>query len=234
MKRKVFILLVLAVAMLSLNTFAQDSSWQTRAVSGFNSIDSGGPFNVHIKITGTESLKLNIDADAINDVKTEVVDGVLKIGFKNRLSFHRNIRKIDIFITAKSLQALENSGSGSVDVDGVMSAPNIKVSLSGSGNMRTAVKADVLDVKISGSGSIDLKGSTSDANLRISGSGQINGESLKTETVIANISGSGSISIIANKTVSARITGSGGVSYTGNASIGETKYTGSGRVNKAN
>lgn len=234
MKRKVFILLVLAVTMLSLNTFAQDGSWETRQVSGFNSIDSGGPFNVHIKINGTESLKLNIDADAINDVKTEVVNGVLKIGFKNRLSFRHSIKKVDIFITAKSLEALENSGSGSVDVDGVVSAQNVKVSLSGSGNVRTAVKADVLNVKISGSGSIDLKGSTGDANLRISGSGQINGGSLKAETIIANISGSGSISIIANKTVSARITGSGGVSYTGNASIGETKYTGSGRVNKVN
>ncbi|MDN5288762.1 MAG: hypothetical protein JWR38_5036 [Mucilaginibacter sp.] len=232
MKRKVFILLVSAMATLTLNTFAQDGNWQTRSVSGFNSIESGGPFNVHIKVNGTESLKLNIDVDVINDVKTEVVDGVLKIGFKNRMSFHRNIRKADIFITAKSLEGLGNSGSGNLDVEGAVTGQNAKVSLTGSGNIKTAVKSGSLDAKISGSGSIDIKGSTDDANLRITGSGEINGRDLKTESVTATISGSGGISIIANKSVSARITGSGSVAYSGNAVVAETKYSGSGRVRK--
>ena len=230
MKRKVLILFVLAI--LSSNTFAQDGSWQTRSVSGFNSIESGGPFNVYIKTTGTESVKLNIDADVINDVKTEVVDGVLKIGFKNRLSFHRNNKKADIFITTKSLEGLGNSGSGNMNVEGVISGQSARVSLSGSGNIKTGIKSGTLDVKISGSGSIDLKGSADEVNLRISGSGEINGRDLKSESVTATISGSGDISIIANKSVSARITGSGSVAYSGNAVIAETKYTGSGRVRK--
>ncbi|MBB6127223.1 hypothetical protein HDF22_001329 [Mucilaginibacter lappiensis] len=100
--------------------------------------------------------------------------------------------------------------------------------------MRVAVKASTLETRISGSGGIHLKGSTNEAEFRISGSGEINGRDLTAETLAATISGSGSISIIANKTVSARITGSGGVTYSGNATIADTKYTGSGRVNKVN
>jgi hypothetical protein len=233
MKTKVFILLVSAIGMMTLNTFAQDNAGQNRSVSGFNSISSGGPFNVHIKINGTESLRLDVDADVLDDIKTEVVDGTLKIGFKSNFSWHRNIKKADIYITAKSLQGLQNSGSGNMDVDGVMTAENVKVVLSGSGGLKTAVKSGSLEARISGSGSIDLKGNTGDAALRISGSGQINGKGLSTETVSATITGSGGINITANKTVSARITGSGGVTYSGNAVIGETRYTGSGRVNKA-
>ena len=231
MKRKVFILLVSALTLVTLNTFAQG---QSRSVSGFNSIESGGPFNVHIKINGTESLRLDVDEDIVNDVKTEVVNGVLKVGFRNNFSIHRNIKKGDIYITARSLNALANSGSGNVDLDGVLTGQNVKVILSGSGNMRAAVKSNTLESRISGSGGIELKGSTEDANFRISGSGEINGKALTAGTVIASISGSGGVSIIANKTVSARITGSGGVSYSGNAVIGETRYTGSGRVNKVN
>lgn len=231
MKRKVFILLVSALTLVTLNTFAQG---QNRSVSGFSSIESGGPFNVHVKIDGTESLRLDIDGDVVNDVKTEVVDGVLKVGFKNNFSFHRNIKRGDIYITAKALNALGSSGSGNMDLNGVLTGQNVKVILSGSGNIRAAVKSGTLETKISGSGGIDLKGSTGEANFRISGSGEINGKALSAETVVANISGSGGVNVIANKTVSARITGSGGVSYSGNAVIAETRYTGSGRVNKVN
>lgn len=230
MKRKVFILLASAICMMTLNTFAQ--SGQTRSVSGFTSIESGGPFNVHIKINGTESVRLDIDDDVVNDVKTEVINGSLQIGFKNRFSLHRNIKRGDIYITAKSLSALSNSGSGNMELDGVLSGSNVKVILSGSGNIRAALKSSALETRISGSGGIDLKGSTGDAEIRISGSGEINAKGLTTETVIASISGSGGVNIRANKTVSARITGSGGVSYSGSATIAETRYTGSGRVNK--
>jgi hypothetical protein len=70
------------------------------------------------------------------------------------------------------------------------------------------------------------------ADVNIAGSGEVNGKELKTETVEARIAGSGSVNIIANKTVSARIAGSGSVLYSGNATTGETKYMGSGRVSK--
>jgi len=233
MKRKIFILFVSAITMLTLNTFAQ--SGQTRSVSGFNSIESGGPFNVHVKITGTESVRLDIDDDVVNDVKTEVEGGVLKIGFRHNFSLrNHNIKRGDIYVTAKSLSALANSGSGNLDLDGVLSGQNVSVILSGSGNMRAAVKASTLESRISGSGGINLKGSTDAAEFRISGSGEINAKGLTTETLTATISGSGGISVVANKTVSARITGSGGVSYSGNATIAETRYTGSGRVNHVN
>ena len=233
MKRKIFILFVSAISMVSLNTFAQ--SGQTRSVSGFSSIESGGPFNVHVKIGGTESVRLDVDDDVLNDVRTDVEGGVLKIGFRRNFSLRsHNIKRGDIYVTAKSLNGLSNSGSGSLDLDGALTGQNVSVILSGSGNIRVAVKASALETRISGSGGIHIKGNTESAEFRISGSGEINGTGLTTETLAATISGSGSISITANKTVSARITGSGSVSYSGNASIGETKYTGSGRVNKVN
>jgi hypothetical protein len=233
MKRKIFILFVSAISMISLNTYAQ--SGQTRSVSGFNSIESGGPFNVHVKIGGTESVRLDVDDDVVNDVKTEVEGGVLKIGFRRNFSLrNHNIKRGDIYVTAKSLSGLSNSGSGNLDLDGALTGQNVSVILSGSGNIRAAVKASALETRISGSGGIHIKGNTESAEFRISGSGEINGTGLTTETLAATISGSGSISITANKTVSARITGSGSVSYSGNATIGETRYTGSGRVNKVN
>lgn len=220
--------LLLTVSM-AFNTSAQTV---TRNVSGYTGISCGGPFNVFIKIDGTESIKLDVDANVVNDIKTEVENGVLKVEFKDHWRNHRNIKRANIYITAKTLKYLGNSGSGNATVDGVMSAQNAKVALSGSGNIKTAVKSNTLDLSISGSGSIDIKGSTSMADVHIAGSGEVNGKDLKTETVEARISGSGSINIIADKTVSASISGSGSVLYSGNATTGSTHYAGSGRVSK--
>lgn len=231
MKRRAFILFVSALALATSVTYAQGG--QSRSVSGFNSIDSGGPFNVHVKIDGTESIKLDIDDDVINDVRTEVVGGVLKIGFKNNFSFkHRNIKRGEIYVTAKSLEALANSGSGSMDLDGTLTGQNVKTILSGSGNLAAAVKAGSLESIVSGSGGINIKGSADEANLRLSGSGNIDGKSLTAQTVNATVTGSGGISIRATKSISSRITGSGGVDYSGGATVAADRHTGSGRLNK--
>jgi hypothetical protein len=220
---------LLLTAFIAVNASAQAV---TRNVSGYTGIACGGPFNVFIKIDGTESIKLDVDADVVNDIKTEVENGVLKVEFKDHWNKHNNIKRANIYITAKTLKYLANSGSGNATVDGVLTGDNARVALSGSGNVKTAVKSSTLDLRLSGSGSIDIKGSTGMADVNIAGSGEVNGKELKTETVEARIAGSGSVNIIANKTVSARIAGSGSVLYSGNATTGETKYMGSGRVSK--
>ncbi|MGZ3763459.1 MAG: head GIN domain-containing protein [Mucilaginibacter sp.] len=231
MKKLAFTLLsVMLLSLAAINAFAQES----REVSGFNAVASAGPFNVHIKLDGTESVKVDADANIINEIETVVENNTLKIKFKDR-EFRRynNIHKADIYVTAKSLNALTNSGSGSIKVDGVINADNFKAVLSGSGNISAAVKSGDLHAVISGSGSIKLSGSTGDANFVVTGSGEIEGKELKTASSKAVITGSGNVYVEADKSVTAHITGSGSVIYSGNASVSDTKYTGSGRVSKA-
>src|SRR5476651_307900 len=189
MKKLIFsgMALLLTVSM----AFNSPAQTVTRNVSGYTGVSCGGPFNVFIKIDGTESIKLDVDANVVNDIKTEVENGVLKVEFKDHWKSHRNIQRANIYITAKTLGYLGNSGSGNTTVDGVMSAQNARVALSGSGNIKTAVKSSTLDLSISGSGSIDIKGSTGMADVHIAGSGEVNGKDLKTQTVEARISGSG-------------------------------------------
>jgi len=231
MKRIVFSILSLVLLMTA--TFNASAQGQSRNVSGFTSIASGGPFNVHIKINGTESVKVDADADIINEIETVVEDGTLKIKFKDHENWHQNIHKAEIYVTAKSLTGLVNSGSGSMHVDGTISGENCKVVLSGSGDITTSVRSNSLHTVISGSGSISLNGSADEASIVVTGSGEVNGKDLKTQTLDATITGSGNINVIADKSVSARITGSGNVVYSGNASVVNSRHTGSGRVSKA-
>jgi hypothetical protein len=163
-----------------------------------------------------------------------VENGTLKIKFKGHDNErYNNIHKAEVYVTAKSLNALANAGSGSMAVEGVINANDFKIILSGSGSIRSSVKSEGLRAVISGSGSIKLDGRTANADVTITGSGQLEGRELKAESVKVMITGSGNVYLAAEKTITAHITGSGNVNYTGNATVVDSRYIGSGRVTKA-
>jgi hypothetical protein len=231
MKKLAYILF--SAALLSVGAISASAQSQTRSVSGFSAITSSGSFDVFVKMDGNESVKVEANSDVINDIETVVEGGTLKIRTKdNWESRHRDIGRVNVYVEAKSLNALYNSGSGAIKVEGTINAGNFKAILSGSGDISTGVKSDDLHAVISGSGAIKLWGSTGQASFTITGSGEIDGKKLKTSSSSAMITGSGDVYVDADKSVSAHITGSGSLIYSGNASIVDSHYTGSGRVSK--
>ena len=216
----------------TLKTSAQ--SEETRQVSGFNGIASSGPFDVHVNINGTESLKISANPDIIKEIETVVEDGKLKIKFKHHHEWSDDhTGRIDVYVTAKSLSSLVNAGSGAIKVEGRLSGNDVDVVLSGSGDIESSVKSERLHATISGSGSIRLSGNAEEAKLTITGSGEIKAKELKTGSTSVMIAGSGSAYFDADKTVSASIVGSGNVVYSGSATVTNSRSIGSGSVSKA-
>lgn len=207
---------------------------QVRSVSGFNSIGSGGSFAVHVKINGTESLRIDgADAEMASLIETSVTNGHLEIRWKRGSEPHHYNGRIDVYVTAKSLSGLGNAGSGSMELDGSLSGGDVHVALSGSGSIRSGVNGGTLDVTISGSGDIRLKGKAATTAVKISGSGKLDGDALATDVAEIQISGSGDAYITVNKTISADIVGSGSVRYSGSGTISSVRTVGSGRVRRA-
>jgi hypothetical protein len=250
MKKALSLLLTsLLIITIGLNATAQTG--QNRQVSDFNSISSSGGFNVYVKIDGTESLKITGDESIINDIETTVSSGKLKIGTKNKISWRLfNNKDIDIYITAKSLSGLANSGSGNIILDGNLTgnaeiktsgsgnitaaanASTLYTSVSGSGSIKSSVSASQLNAAVSGSGALTLNGSVKNANIKVSGSGHIRAHDLKADTIDATVSGSGNIYVVAHKSINARVSGSGRLIYTGNPTNVNSSTSGSGRVVK--
>lgn len=224
---------IFAAVLTVATTLKASAQSETRQVSGFTSIGSAGPFDVHVKINGTESLKIEASQDAIKEIETNIEDGGLQIKFKHRGN-HENYGKIDIYVTAKSLSGLVNAGSGSINVEGTVSGNKVSIALSGSGSISTPVKAGDFHAVLSGSGSISLSGSADVTQLIISGSGGLDGRHFKTNTASVTLTGSGNAHFGADKTISARIVGSGNVVYSGNATITDSHTLGSGRLSKEN
>jgi hypothetical protein len=233
MKAKGLIGLAMA-GMLAVAGAASAQSEQVRPVSGYSSIGNAGSFAVHIKINGTESLKIDgADEETLAKIETNVTGGNLEIRWKRGSEPHHYSGRIDIYVTAKSLSAITCAGSGSTDVDGALKGGNVDVTLSGSGSISTAIDAGKLGITISGSGAVKLKGKAGTTDITISGSGKLSADGLATDVAEVEISGSGDTYITVNKTISANIVGSGSVHYSGAGTVGSVKTVGSGRVSRA-
>ncbi|MDO3641425.1 head GIN domain-containing protein [Mucilaginibacter sp. L3T2-6] len=204
----------------------------TRDVSDYYGVECNGPFNVQVKIDGTESVRLDVDAGILNDIETKVDNGVLKVQMKHGWRNHGDIARANIYITAKELHHLANGGSGNMVLEGTVTGPLAILTLSGSGSLKASVKSELAQIKLSGSGGLTVDGSADRANVQISGSGNVNAIEFTVQTLNARLSGSGSVDMVVNKKITAVISGSGGVAYTGDAAVADTQYSGSGRVSK--
>ena len=75
---------------------------QVRQVSGFNKVSTGGSFAVHVKINGTESLKIDgADAQELAKIETKVTNGQLEIRWMRGSEPHNYRGRIDVYVTAK-------------------------------------------------------------------------------------------------------------------------------------
>ncbi|WP_316823278.1 head GIN domain-containing protein [Pedobacter gandavensis] len=206
-----------------------------RKVSDFTGIAIGGSVKAYVKLGNTESLRLEGDQEAIDELITEVKNGTLSIKPKksqwNEWFKKFGNSKVTAYITAKKLTNLAVAGSGSIEVEQAINANSFDVAISGSGNIKATINAQSIDAAISGSGGLNISGKTKKAEVAISGSGNFSGKELSADDVQAHISGSGSVHIQAQKSLEAAISGSGNINYTGNPTISKA-IAGSGKVRK--
>ena len=202
---------------------------ETRAVSGFDQVGVSGSGQITIIQGDEESLTIEADDNFLPLIKSEVVNGKLRIG-PERVSL-RASQPIRYKLKLKRLTALSLSGSLAAEADS-LKTETLTVSISGSGKVRLArLEADDFKVRISGSGDLNLAGKVTHQELRISGSGDYRAAELDSQHAEVHISGSGDALLTAQQTLDVHISGSGKVQYYGHPSISKS-ISGSGSLRR--
>lgn len=224
--------LLLPVFCVGLVQVAWSSSFrdETRDVSGFHAISNSGSIVVEVRLDNAESIQLKGDDAAIRQIETVVEGGTLKIRFQRQLQ-RDSWGKVTAYVSAKRLDALTQSGSGSITVMEPIGGKELNVSLSGSGRIVFESAADVCNASISGSGRITANGRATQCNASISGSGRFDGGDLKSRAANVKVSGSGHMNLHVDRQLDASISGSGNITYTGDAQT-NVRTSGSGKVRK--
>lgn len=180
--------------------------------------------------TGT-IVKVEADENLQEYIITKMEDDVLVIKMRNNINFI-NSNRLKVYITTDRLEQLSLSGSGNIiGTNKFTGADQLKLRVSGVGDLKLDLNSPALDASISGSGSLQLTGETRDAKIQISGVGDCNASNLKAENATVKIAGSGDVKIFADRKLDISISGIGSVYYKGAASISQ-KISGNGEVKR--
>lgn len=203
---------------------------ENRDVRDFKGVTSGISADIELRQSATFKVTIEGQKNILDLLETEVKDGKLKISFKKGYSM-RYQKQLKISIEAPSFDYLGMSGSGNVRADGTLKGEKLDIALSGSGDFDLAqIQYGDVKVGISGSGNVDVGGSAEKVELTISGSGDLKAKDLKAQSVRCRISGSGNVACFATQELDALVSGSGDVRYAGSPASVKKRVSGSGKV----
>jgi Putative auto-transporter adhesin, head GIN domain len=169
---------------------------QTRHVAGFARVDDRASVDVRLHAGAPRSVRVMAGEKVIDDVRTEVRDGTLRVSFD-----HSGWGGNDVVVEASTpkLIGIDASGSGDVAADGV--------------------DAGALDVRSDGSADIVLEGAARRLELELDGSGDADLSRLTAREARVSVGGSGDADVRADGRLDVAVDGSGDVRYHGHPQL---------------
>ena len=204
---------------------------EARDIKNFDEVEIANNSDVEIYKSSNLTVEVSDYSNLVKYTVVKVVGHRLIIKTEpDNINLSNSNSKVIIHIP-DNLKVLLISGSGNMYLKDDFA--NIStISISGSGNIETEKPCTLNNITatVSGSGEIDFKGTANSSTLQVSGSGDIDFSEVKSQNVVSQISGSGSISLFAIGSLDANISGSGDIEYYGDPTV-NSSVSGSGSVN---
>jgi hypothetical protein len=201
-------------------------------VGQFQSLSLTGLSDVNVVVGGAPSVRAEGDAEMIERLEIAVVDGDLRIGFKDgsslRSMFGRH-RTVTVHVTVPSLAAANLTGSGDISIDRVQ-GERFAGSITGSGDIKVgAMRVGEAAFNLSGSGEIQAAGTAQRTAVSLTGAGDIELGRLESRTMTISLMGPGDVNARATETAQVSLMGPGDVTISGPARC-QIEHRGPGNV----
>jgi hypothetical protein len=204
---------------------------ERREVSDFDEVVLEGSGVITLVQGEQDGLVIETEESLLPKIKSEVVDGRLRLGFKSWLDYLTNLGHATIHyrVSMRQVRGVLISGSGKLEA-GRIETDRLRLKVSGAGSLAVAdLHTADLETSFSGSGEARLAGSAQKQEIHISGSGDYKAEELDCQDARVSISGSGGVRLRASQRLEVHISGSGEVRYAGQPNITQ-RIHGSGSI----
>ncbi|MEJ8802557.1 head GIN domain-containing protein [Pontibacter sp. H249] len=189
---------------------------QDRKVSGFTGIDVSGGFAVEITQGSKESVRLEAEENLLDNIRTEVRNGVLHIYNDKSLSSTKGMKA---YITIKELNKVDISGGVKVEGKSTFKTNTMTLDMSGGSKVNLAIDTKQLKSDLSGASKVILTGKADELRMEMSGASNVDASELVASDVRVGASGASKIKVHANKTLHIDASGASAVYYKGTPSI---------------
>jgi Putative auto-transporter adhesin, head GIN domain len=234
-------LLCSLITVLCLSAFAQDTkvindaNATTRSLSGsFTAISVSSGIDLYLSQGNEESLAVSAsDQKHLDRLKTEVVNGTLKIYYDNKgVTWKSESRKLKAYVSFKTLQKLNVSAGSDAKVNGSINADDFDLDVSSGAVFKGAITAKTLTVDVSSGASISISGKLDKLKVDVSSGADFKGYDLVTDYCDASASTGAGVHVTINKELNAKVSSGGDIHYKGTALIRDIKTSSGGSVKK--
>ncbi|MEL6812480.1 MAG: head GIN domain-containing protein [Bacteroidota bacterium] len=195
----------------------------------YDAVKVVGSMDVHLEKGSEGNITVKTDDNLHEYLDIEVKGDALVIKSEKNISL-RTKKGIHVYVPFEKISKVALTGSGDIDTKDTIDAPEMSVSVTGSGDVVLDINAGMVDADITGSGDMVLRGKTQDLEVQVTGSGDFKGFELEAQNTNARVSGSGDAKVVAKNSLKARVNGSGDIDYKGNPEKRDTKTSGSGDI----
>ncbi len=186
---------------------------EERAIGSFTGIEVGGAFNVYLTQEDKNSVFIEADENLMEQITTEVNDGILEIGSRNI----RNATKLNIYISTPTLNSLEISGAATVKSENTLQSDTFSITASGASHADLTLSATELEIEASGASHLNLTGFADSQSIEASGASEVDASRLETKITSAEASGAANVSIYATEQIDRETSGAGSIKVIGQA-----------------
>jgi hypothetical protein len=237
MKRTFFLLFsgLFCLAVFSQNKIINDPNAEVRNVTGFHAIKVSTGIELILKQGNTEAVAVSAAETAFRDrMKTEVVNGVLKIYYDNNWwhDLGRGNKRLKAYVSFKMLDRIEGASGSQSIIDGSINGNKLDVKLSSGAGLKGDIRTNTLSVS-QNSGSVStISGKVQSLAVETNSGAVFHGYDLLIDKCDADASSGGSIQVTVNKELSAGASSGGGIHYKGDGVITKISTGSGGSVKK--
>ncbi|MCP3065037.1 DUF2807 domain-containing protein [Myxococcus sp. K38C18041901] len=203
---------------------------ESRTMPVFDRLDveDGIPARVLVDPTRPHSVLLIGDDNLVAHMRTDHAGDRLRVHFGEHGAVSWDSpNPLHVEVVVPSLEALERSGDGLMDVSGVVDANHFTVSGSGGGSVRVrGLRADVVTLSLSGGSHATLEGETRQVRMDLSGGSEVYAGGLASREARLESSGGGAAALRVSDTLRVSASGGSRVRVLGRPEVLEKKLSG--------
>ncbi len=240
MKKLLFLLTVIAIAASSCHYMwgkrvkgNGNIRTEDHSVSSFKNVEVSGAIELYVAQGELKPVKIETDENLLQYI--EVIQEGNKIIVQNKEGFNLHpTNKIKVYVTSPVYNDIDVSGASNINGQNkIVNAENIRMEVSGAGDINMDITAPAVTAEVSGAGSVNLKGETKTFDLELTGAAKGHCFELLSENTKVDISGAGEAFVYASVKLKAEVSGAGSVLYKGTPASIEQNMSGAGHLRKA-
>ncbi|WP_300671450.1 DUF4252 domain-containing protein [Soonwooa sp.] len=220
----------------SINSTSEENYKSERKVANFDGIEVSTGVDVKFTQAANQSVVVNVDADKLKYIVTEVENGVLKVFIRNNGVKNLNIKNLTVVVSAPKMNrivtksgasfqamntitdralAVEATSGSRIDGKFEISSSSALQASSGS-NIRMDLKTNMLALDVGSGSFVRLKGNADTVAYSVSSGAALDGLDFNTKKATVSASSGSSIKMAVSDSLTAQVSSAASIQYRGN------------------